>query len=297
MIKVLSVRAPMRVDLAGAWTDVPPFASRERGAVLNLSIDSYVFGKREEYDKLLNNYVSGPSGKHRMSSNGINISYWTDLPTGTGLGSSGALNVVLAKLVNPKLGKVELAEKAIELARVWGVQGGKQDEYAAAMGGGNLLFFREDETETVPVDISWLDRHLVVCYTQSTREGGKIHERVWAGIEDGRLMDLMRELAQVPEVMLERIQARDLNGIGTLMQANWEIQKRLDEHVTNDVIENLFKIACDNGACGGKACGAGGGGCIVFLTEDRLRLMDALHGHAPVIDCKADSDGVIEIKD
>lgn len=267
---ILTSRVPVRVDFAGAWTDVNLFAQRagsEGGAVVNAAINHYVEGRFEvgetDYEE------------------GVRVSYQCDLPSGSGLGTSAALNVCWLSLVQSQIMQVELtrtqreriAEQAYRLEELLGILGGKQDQYAAALGGFHFLTFTQSvqaELLTLaPETVEALERRLVLCYTGRSRLSGNIHENVWGAFQRGvpetvSALHALREGAlQMKQVLLNG----DVEAFGELIGDSWTHQKALDSSVTNDQIEMLFEAAVETGARHGKACGAGGGGCLLFFVE------------------------------
>src|SRR5437016_13672048 len=127
---IVTARVPVRIDFAGAWTDVDTFAVESGGAVVNATIDQYIHGRLEVREDC-----------------GIEVSYRSDLPAGSGLGSSSAMNVCWLSLIqsqlHPGMPAEAIAEMACRLEQTLGVLGGKQDQYAAALGGFNLLRFSD----------------------------------------------------------------------------------------------------------------------------------------------------------
>lgn len=259
----LACRVPLRIDLAGGWSDIPPFARREGGAVLNVAIAHYVTGEIERDE--------------RADGGGLRISYGLDLPAGGGLGSSAALSVAWLALVRANMGRpldrVELARDACELGALLGILGGKQDEYAAALGGVNLMRFDDAvrvETLDLPAGVrADLESGLVLCYSGHPRLSGDIHDRVWGAYERGeeRVAVHLRELRDVALAMRDELLRGDLDAVAALMNRNWQAQKSLHPSITNQDVERLWRVALAAGALAGKACGAGGGGCLVFLAR------------------------------
>lgn len=281
----------MRVDLAGGWSDIPPFARREGGAVLNVAITQYVTGE------VLQGSATEPES--------VRISYGLDLPAGSGLGSSAALSVGWLALVHAHMGRPldrsALAQEACQLGALLGILGGKQDEYAAALGGVNLMRFGDDvAVEALPLapeTREGLEERLVVCYSGQARLSGDIHDRVWGAYERGdtAVAATLRELRDTALGMRETLLAGDFAATADLLSRNWAMQKRLHPSVTNPTVDTLFDVAREAGASGGKACGAGGGGCLVFLAEpERVRPVGAaLHAAgARLVDARIDWDGV-----
>lgn len=270
---VTTSKAPVRIDFAGGWTDVDIFAKGAGGAVLNAAIDKYVTGRLETLDGSV-----GPDGESR---DGITISYQSELPAGSGLGTSAALNVVWLSLVKSRISgqedKKTVANLAYELEAMLGILGGKQDQYASALGGFNLMTFG-DKVEVEPLDvppqtISELEARLVLCYTGKQRLSGNIHENVWGAYRRGvpETVEALFGLRDIAFKMKDVLLAGDLDEFAVLLNSNWACQKRLDASVTNEQIEELFDRAFQSGAIGGKACGAGGGGCLLFFAEAKRR--------------------------
>ncbi len=324
----IECRAPLRIDLAGGWSDIPPFAAREGGAVLNVAIAQYVTGdirstrapdrdrgsdadkdrdRGSDADKDRSRGSDGDNGdKDRDQS--LRVSYGLDLPAGAGLGSSASLSVAWLALIHANMGATldqkTLAREACDLAALLGLRGGKQDEYAAALGGVNLMIFRQDhDIDVRPLELSAsrraeLEERLVLCYSGSARLSGDIHERVWGAYERGdaavgRTLGLIRDMALE---MSEALAAGNMAAVAACMRRNWEAQKRLHPSITNARVDALFDAADAAGVLAGKACGAGGGGCLVFLAEPArapaVRAALAAAG-ARLIDARIDWDGVM----
>jgi len=266
---VITSRAPVRIDFAGGWTDVDIFAKGAGGAVLNATIDKYVTGRLELHD-------FADDGRE-----GITVSYNSDLPAGSGLGTSSALNVVWLSLVKSRVSGVEekkkIANLAYELEAILGILGGKQDQFASALGGFNFMLFNEDvqveRLDLAPDTISEMEERLVLCYTGKPRLSGNIHENVWGAYRQGKpeTVNALYNLRNVAIRMKTVLLNGDLNEFPELLNQNWKHQKQLDPSITNEQIEELFEKAFKEGAIGGKACGAGGGGCVLFFAEKGRR--------------------------
>lgn len=263
----------MRIDFAGGWTDVDMFAKGAGGAVINATIDKYVTGKMEIFD-------SAPR-QDDAESEGITVSYRSDLPSGCGLGTSSSLNVVWLSLIKSQISSADdrkvIANLAYDLEAILGILGGKQDQYASALGGFNFMTFG-DRVEVEPVNVSpdtvdELEKRLVLAYTGKPRLSGNIHEHVWGAYRAGvpETVNALYNLRNVAIRMKTVLEAGDLLEFAELLNQNWRHQKQLDASITNDQIEEMFDEAFKTGASGGKACGAGGGGCVLFLAEPGRR--------------------------
>lgn len=259
---IITCRAPVRIDFGGAWTDVDEFACAPNsggGLVLNAAIDKYV------------------TGRLQANGDGLHVFYGFDLPSGSGLGTSAALNVVWLSLVRSRTAstnRAEIADLAYRLEEMLGVLGGRQDQYAAALGGFQLLHFGPSgvlpkPVQIAPVTVAALESRSVLCYTGTPRLSGTIHENVWGAFWQGRpqTISALFRLRDLAKEMARSLETDDLETFARQIGENWECQKALDDSVTNEQIERLFDAAYAAGAIGGKACGAGGGGCLYFVAE------------------------------
>ena len=211
--------------------------------------------------------------------NGLEIITRSDAPAGSGLGTSAAMGVSLIGALsqftqNPML-PYEFAEKASAIERFeLGIFGGKQDQYASALGGFNFMEFDGEEVKvsslTIAPNILYeLEKHLVLCYTGKSRLSGDIHRKVVDAYQgnDPETRGALHNLKKIAQQMKDALLTGDLDVFGTLLSENWENQKKLHPSVTNPQIDALFDTASASGAIGGKTCGAGGGGCIVFFAR------------------------------
>ena len=267
---IIESSAPVRIDFAGAWTDVKYFAHSFGGATTNAAINSYVTGRT------LVGAHARPDGV--LAPEGIEVRYETDIPAGSGLGTSSALNVVWLSLARGKPiendeQRAQIAEQAYEVETVLGILGGKQDQYAAALGGFNLFEFEESGVKihriaVQPDKIAELESLLTLVYTGQARLSSNLHENVWGGFRAGKRETVdalfgLRDSAYRAKEFLERGSFDDL---GTLLSFQHQCAKNLDASLSNDLVEGIFELVND-GIIGGKCCGAGGGGCMIFLSE------------------------------
>jgi len=307
-------RAPVRIDLAGGWTDVAQFAQPKPGVVINTTISIYSYatvspqqeavagarrgirsaGNLTIYSADFDVFVQAQSiqkleydgqidlvkaALRRMNvPNGFDIITRSNAPAGSGLGTSATMGVALlgalAEMSRRKLLSYEVAELASDIEKVeLNIRGGKQDHYASALGGFNYMEFLGEEVRfaklPIPPDAQLeLQKHLVLCYTGKSRLSGDIHAHVSKAYEDGdpATCGAIDRLKDIAVEMKEALMSGDLESFARLLSENWENQKRLHPSVTNEQIEKLFETATAAGALGGKACGAGGGGCVVFYS-------------------------------
>ena len=291
--------APVRLDFAGGWTDVEPFATNEGGVVVNAAIrprmhvefhpggrdilisasDLGVESRVRSAAALL---PEGPLALHqaalRMFPPGPGtLRTHGDVPPGSGLGSSGALDVALiaalARARGETLEAVECADLGWQLEVVEaGHPGGRQDQYAAALGGFLCLGFSDGpvSVERLALDPSFtaeLAMRTLVCYTGRARVSGGTIARVMGGYARGEpdIVAALRELRQAALDMSDALSCASLTRVGRLLQQNWSCQQRLDPGMRTAEMARLEKAMYDAGAIGGKAAGAGAGGCMFFL--------------------------------
>jgi D-glycero-alpha-D-manno-heptose-7-phosphate kinase len=295
--------APVRLDFAGGWTDVPPFSAREGGVVVSAAIALYARaevspgGERirlvaEDLGETLE--VSAPAGlaadgrldllraalRLYPPAGALTLTTRCDVPKGSGLGASGALDVALvgalAAAQGRRLAPRELAEQAWRLEAVEArILGGKQDQFSAALGGCNLFRFRDPAVAVEPLRLASdfageLERRLVLCYTGASRFSGATIGRVMAEYERGHgtVVAALCRLKEVAIRMGEALAAEDLAGVGALMSENWAAQLELDPAMSTAGMARLERAMRDAGALGGKAAGSGAGGCMFFLAGD-----------------------------
>jgi D-glycero-alpha-D-manno-heptose-7-phosphate kinase len=331
--RAISSRAPTRIDFAGGWSDVAEFAHDPPGAVVNaaitlhsyasvrprpagdrrVTITSLDYGERVEAESASALVYDGTldllKGAVRALDPGVGLDVRTRAaaPPGSGLGTSAAMGVALLAALN-RLGRRgllehELAELASRIEREeLHIRGGKQDQYASATGGVSYLTFEGHRVTHYALRLDEdlvreMHRRMVLCYTGTSRLSGAIHQHVAEAVARGEpgTVRAMAELKRIAAAMRRALLSGDLAGFGRLLSENWENQKRLHPSVTNAEVEGLFAAAAAQGAPGGKACGAGGGGCLVFLApadrEHDLRTALAAQG-AGILEFEFDFEGV-----
>lgn len=279
--KQIIAHAPTRIDFVGGWTDVEPFCDNDAGLVINAA-----FGVRARVVVRETENVIEHSDKfiqavcNRFDLKNVRVELSSDAPMGSGLGGSGAVGVALVGAVagyaEKNLSRREIAELAhrIEVEDL-GIIGGKQDQYAAAFGGFLALTFLGDTVSIAQIELDSqriyeLQARSVVVYTGQSRVSGNIHAHV-QDVYRARNVDTLEALAMIRCVAREFracLQKGSLDALGDLLNANWGAQKRLHPSTTNARVDDFFRAAMKAGALGGKALGAGGGGCLYFLARE-----------------------------
>ncbi|MFP4248828.1 MAG: GHMP kinase [Armatimonadota bacterium] len=331
-VRAKRARAPVRIDLAGGWSDVPPFSSEAGGAVVNIAISRYAYAtligndsgefvlESGDYDEYIHARdireleYDGSLDLLKAAVRRMNVRFGghlitrSEAPPGSGTGSSASMGVALVGLLDAILdrgmSRMEIAAMANLLeTEELGIDGGKQDQYAAACGGLSAMVFEDPEVKVEPLEPSRdflleLEKSMLLVYTGKSRLSGDIIKTVMGAYRrnEEAMTEPLMSIRQAGHEMREAILDEDLARVGEVLSRNWENQKRLYDSMTTAKIEALFDIAGRDGLLGGKACGAGGGGCIVLLCEpDRehvvRRDVEDLGGQC--IDFNFDHEGLV----
>ena len=300
---IIRSKAPLRISFGGGGTDVPPYPEERGGAVLSSTIDRYAYCtliertddsinvKSLDYDIVTSYHVNDElqyDGKLDLVKaaikvlkvkNGFNLFLHSDAPPGSGLGTSSALVVALVGAfkhwLKLPLTDYDIAELAYHIERKEaGIKGGKQDQYAATFGGFNFIEFLGKTTIVNPLRIrmdtlSELEYRLMLCYTGKARlSAGIIEDQAKGYIQ--RKDDVVHALDETKKLAISMKNALllgKLNEFGLLLHEGWGCKKRFSNKVTDTRIDELYEVARQNGAIGGKLLGAGGGGYLLFLCE------------------------------
>lgn len=304
---IVRVKAPLRISFCGGGTDVSPFLDEHGGVVLSATINKFAWatlcermgdGVRIEsldYDVVAKygvDEVFRTDGELALvravlkrfgMDRGVDIFLHSDAPPGSGLGSSSTMCVamvaLLKKYLGVHLGKYEMADLAFEIERKdLGIKGGKQDQYAAAFGGFNLIEFTRDQTVVTPLKLeSYVTRelqyHLLLCFTGRTRPSeGLIDYQVKRFInrEDGAL-EALHELKRISLKMKDALVRGELDRFGTLLHEAFLAKQAMNPRAVPPEILRLYEVGRAQGAVGGKILGAGGGGYLLFFCDYRKK--------------------------
>ncbi len=300
-------RAPVRIDFAGGWSDVPDFADTEGGAVANAAITLYAhvecvlggngyrihardIGERVFIRAPADVSYDGKLDLHKAALNmmpvagGVEIITWSDVPAGSGLGASGSLDVALLQALawcrEEEYDSAELAEMGFLLeTSELKMAGGRQDQYAAALGGFHeMVFGAGSGVEIRPMQITEdaaaeLAEHLTIVYTGQSHFSSQTHDRVWASYHDGGggVKEAIHTMRDLVAPVRDAINAGNWQELAGLIDENWKQQQRLDATISTNatrVIESAVRAA---GAWGVKATGAGAGGCLIVAGPAEKR--------------------------
>jgi D-glycero-alpha-D-manno-heptose-7-phosphate kinase len=304
---MILTRSPLRISLGGGGTDLPSYSNEFGGYLIAAAINKYVFVtvSRPFEQEILLKYsaiervhqvrdVRHPIIREvlqtlNLRTPQIEISSIADLPSGTGLGSSGSFTTALIKAlythyrlnIHPK----ELAELACEIEiNKLGEPIGKQDQYISTYGGITEFTFKEDGSvvaESLPLSVQTvhdLEDNLVLYFTGISRSAS------------GILMDQNSKSLQNDQLMLENLHFTKELGrkskealitgqtltFGALLNEHWEYKRSRSLGISNTFIDQAYDCALKSGAIGGKLVGAGGGGFLMFYANNKEKLHIAM---------------------
>lgn len=304
---MIITRSPLRISLGGGGTDLPSYYREHGGFLIAAAIDKYVYvtvmrpfvegiflkySKLEHVDQI--DEVQHPIIREALRMVGFNtpqveITTLADIPSGTGLGSSGSFSTALLKalyahrrrLLHPS----ELAELACELEiHRLAEPIGKQDQYAAAYGGVTCFRFNPDDSvHARPLKASMdtlfeLEDNLLLFFTGFSRSAGSILQDQKQRTEqsDGAMLENLHYVKELGLRSLQAIESGKTKLFGELLHEHWEHKKRRSNGMSNPRIDEWYELGRKNGASGGKLVGAGGGGFLLFYSEDHKRLRTAM---------------------
>lgn len=283
-------QTPLRISFAGGGTDLKAFYELHEGEVVSTAIDKYVFVivKERFDDKIYLNYSSKEivdsvdEIQHEIFrealrlvgiKSGVEITSLADIPsTGSGLGSSssftvGLLNSLYTYANNPQSPE-KLAQDACKIEiDILGKPIGKQDQYIAAYGGLRKFIFKKDESvENKLLKLTNEQKRrfgsqIQLFFTDITRKADAIlSEQQKATVNK---QDVLIQMKSQVEQISEYLETDNFNEIGKVMHEGWKFKKSLASKISNSSINEMYQIARDFGALGGKICGAGGGGFLL----------------------------------
>lgn len=257
-MRTTKATAPTRIDLAGGWTDVPIFAEKYGGEVVNFAINIYAQA----------NVGTTENGM-------LTATYYSNTRLGAGLGTTGAVNVaLLAAIDGGKSDSLEIAENAYQFEMQLGNTGGRQDQWAAALGGFNHLLFIGERVERLPLEPlqsckNWLSKHLILVDSGIEHVSGEMHQEVWekfkqgdSKVEEGLLM-----LRTAAKKMADGLNRDRRDSVVESLKEVCAGVDLIDEKIHapfKPIIEPLIEA---KHVMAWKAVGAGGGGCAILLVR------------------------------
>ncbi len=304
---MLIARAPMRISLAGGGTDLEAYYGIYGGLVISTAINKYFYAilttdesddlqvisadyrslfRHSAYNDLFwNGDLALPKAilHHFGIRRGLNLFVASEVPPGTGLGSSSAAAVTMVRaistLVEQPMTRQQVAELAsfIEINKM-GMPIGKQDQYASAFGGFNIITFDSQGVTVEPLNIApdvrqTLGSRLMLFFTGSSRESTSIlkHQQKSTEDQDGAVLQALHNIKQVAIEVQACLEQGDLDEFARLLDYSWQEKRRLAPGLSTGFIDECYNLALQNGASAGKITGAGGGGFLMLYCQEQAQ--------------------------
>ncbi|MEI6234337.1 MAG: galactokinase [Planctomycetota bacterium] len=304
---MIITRSPLRISLGGGGTDLPSYYMEHGGFLVAAAIDKYVYitvhqtfvpeliVKYSKMERVMTtDEIQHPLVRESMKitgviPNGLEIASMADIPAGTGLGSSGSFTTALLRalhahkkdLIHPR----ELAEQAchIELD-ILKEPVGKQDQFIAAFGGLTCFKFHTNgQVEAWPLKLSKetlynLEDNLLLFFTGYSRSASNVlkEQDTKSKQKDKDMIENLHFVKDLGVQSKDAMESGNLAKFAELMNVHWEHKKKRSGNMSNSNIDDWYQLALQNGAMGGKLIGAGGGGFLMFYSEDKGKLRHAM---------------------
>ena len=300
---MIIARSPLRISLGGGGTDIPSYYQEHEGFLLAAAIDRYVYvtvmrpftegiylkySEIEQVAQVVN--VKHPIirevlGELELRTPQVEITTLADIPSGTGLGSSGSFTTALIKALyahyRKNINAEQLAQMAckIEIEKL-GEPIGKQDQYIAAYGGiTEFRFHKDGSVSATPLNLSVqtvhdLEDNLLLFFTGISRSASSIlkDQDDRSKALDSKMFDNLHFTKDLGQRSKAALLQGDTEKFGKLMHEHWEHKKSRSNGMTNSFIDDAYNKAIQAGAAGGKLVGAGGGGFLMFYANDKDKL-------------------------
>jgi D-glycero-alpha-D-manno-heptose-7-phosphate kinase len=302
---MLMSKTPVRIELGGGGTDVEPYASDYKGYVVNVAINMHfrcVLSKRE--DNLINIYSNDTFSNFKFNrikicndnwqpsnlfeavlflikpKSGLDIYIHGEPPKKAGLGASASLCTCLIsgilKLENRSIDLNEIAEKAYCIEQdILKNLGGRQDQYAAVYGGFNSLSFLGNSNvliEKINLSTSFeqeIEKNLILFYTgEPHTSGDMVKMQIESYLKEKETSKFyLDKLKEIAYLMKDALVSENFDNFGNLLTKDLENKSKFNPFLTTDYMKKLHELVMNNGGIGGRVCGAGGGGCMIWLID------------------------------
>ncbi len=294
------VKTPLRISLFGGGSDYKEYFERNGGAVLGGTIDKFIYTVRLpmspvadtryrltyskveaiNYPEEIQHPVIREVLRDENYDTPFNLAVISDIPGGSGLGSSSAFTVGFLNLIHHLKGlnptKSDLARAAVRVeSELLNERVGVQDQYHAAFGGFNLYEFESDNTAISPIQMTTdfrdgLNASLVLVHTKRYRSASQLLEEQVRITKEGRVdndLGSIKELAYTARSLFQSHEKeKALKEIGRMLSEAWRIKRSISSSISSAELDEIYQKGMKLGAYGGKLAGAGGGGFFIFLA-------------------------------
>ena len=294
-------KTPFRISLFGGGTDFPIWFNRNNGMTISFAINKYCYLSLRELPnlfpfkyrlryfvnetstkitKIKHPCIKGVLKKYHKSHNGLEIVHSSDIPGLSGLGSSSAFTISMLKLIHKynkkNLSKDQLVRKCIDIEHnMLHESSGYQDQYACAYGGFNYINYNKNNIKVNKIKITKFNlenliSNSILVYSGIQRKSEFIEKDKIRNINKNQEnLQAILEISKEAKNILETKSNNNILSIGQLLNESWKHKIKLSKYVSNSKIDQLYKFGLKNGAIAGKLLGAGGGGYILFLSQNQ----------------------------
>lgn len=299
----ITAQAPCRADLAGGTLDLWPLYLFHPGALtLNIAVNILtscritplkgkivhlrsVDTKKDElfssFDDLLRaRRFRLPLAAHLVRffapQQGFLMETNSESPAGAGISGSSALMIAataaLARFTgrNLSLEQMRVIAQNVE-AQIIQVPTGCQDYYPALYGGVSAVHLDADgiHREAVPVSAEEIEQRFVLAYTGVPRQSGINNWEVFKAHINGdkRVFRNFEQIAEIARAMHRALALGDWQDVTRLLRKEWKLRRTNAPGISTPLIDKLIAVAGKYGGLAAKVCGAGGGGCVIFMVE------------------------------
>jgi len=302
---MIIARTPLRISIGGGGSDLPSYYERFGGAFISAAIDKYVYVAIN--NTFINEYSIRYSSQERVTRpdeirhpiireaiklhglGPLELVSVADIPTRTGLGSSGSFTVCVLRAIHAHKRELmttsSLAEEAYHIEmKLLKEPVGKQDHYIAAYGG--ITYFEIDKAGQVAVSplkltnkgLHDLEDHLMLFFTGYARSASTVlaEQKAKCDSDDEEMIKNLHFIVELGQEIRKALMASDNRRFAQLMHEHWLHKRQRSSSMSSDRINRWYDAAMANGAIGGKLVGAGGGGFLLFYAEDIEGVRDAM---------------------
>lgn len=320
---MIITRSPLRITLGGGGTDLPSYYKKNEGFTLTAAINKYVyinihktfqkgfylkysnFEKTSKIEKIKHPLIRESLKEVKIKNNNLEIGSQADIPAGTGLGSSASFTTALLKGLylsqNKDVSKRDLAELAskIEISNL-NEPVGKQDQYIASYGGIKVFRFMKNGKVIISKNIinedltKILERKLLLFFTGFSRKSTAIlkEQNDKTNKKNNLMIQNLNFIKELGVKSLIAIKKGNFDEFCRIMNEHWMFKKKRSHKMSNTFINSCYDYALKNGAKAGKVVGAGGGGFLMFYSDNKIKLQKALKNKKlSEIDFKFDNEG------
>lgn len=291
---MIIIKAPLRISLGGGGTDLYNWYTKHESFLITATINKFIYvtvNKRDltkdillSYSKLENvkktndikhTIIKYILKKHKIE-NSIEIHTISEVPSNSGLGSSGAVAAALIKSLNLKMPKNKIAEAACKVEfDLNNKNSGKQDQYASVYGGINAIKIKKNGKTTVKKlnlskkEILKLQKNIKIIFTKKQRETKNVISKQSKEFQKKNKEKIMFKIQKIGEKTYQSFLRGDIDNFGTLLDEHWKAKRSFGEFMSSTSIDNLYNNLKNNGATGGKIIGAGGGGFLMMYVPKK----------------------------